>query len=57
MYANFSTNGGEPTEEYKVCDVDRNGSIDAVDASKVLAYYAFTGSGGTASFEEYLKKK
>lgn len=58
MYAKFATEGGgSPTEQdYEVCDVDRSGSIDAVDASKVLAYYAYMGGGGTGTFEEFLNK-
>ncbi|MBO7474095.1 MAG: hypothetical protein J6U00_08880, partial [Ruminococcus sp.] len=39
-------------------DVNNDGMINAVDASIILSYYAYTSTAGdkVLSFEEYLKK-
>lgn len=37
-------------------DVNRDGAIDASDASCILAYYAYTMTGGTGTIEEFLAK-
>ena len=37
-------------------DVNCDGSIDASDASIILAYYAYTMTGGKGTIEEYLAK-
>ena len=40
----------------KAADVDKNGLVDSVDASKVLAYYAYISNTDDAkSLEDYLK--
>ena len=41
-YSEYSTTSLVPTEEdFEVCDVNKDKKIDSVDASSVLAYYAF----------------
>ena len=35
-------------------DVDGDGKYDSIDASIILAYYAYTSTGGTGTLEEYL---
>ena len=58
MYAKYSTGSKAPTEDdLAVCDVNKDGYIDAVDASKVLAFYAHTSTGGKLTFEEFIKIK
>lgn len=42
------------TPAKKFGDIDGNNIIDAVDASLILSYYAYTSTGGTAEFEEFL---
>lgn len=37
-------------------DVNRDGAVDASDASCILAYYAYTMTGGTGTIEEFLAK-
>ena len=37
-------------------DVNRDGAIDASDASYILAYYAYVQTGGTGTIEEFLAK-
>lgn len=36
-------------------DIDGSGSVDASDASIILAYYAYTSTGGTADLREFIK--
>ena len=43
-------------DELKHLDTDKNGTVDAVDASSILAYYAFTSTGGNASIKSFLGK-
>ena len=57
-YASISTNkdGGFDYVQKLAADVDRSGVINAVDASNILAYYAFNAtSKDKISFEEYLE--
>ena len=37
-------------------DVNRDGAVDASDASCILAYYAYTMTGGTGTIEEFMAK-
>ncbi|MDE6780446.1 MAG: D-alanyl-D-alanine carboxypeptidase family protein [Ruminococcus sp.] len=55
-YAGLSTTGqGNFTEiQNQLADVDGNNLIDAVDATGILSYYAYTSTGGTLAFEEWL---
>jgi hypothetical protein len=49
---------GDFDEKQKLAaDVDHNGSINAVDASCILSYYAYvaTTKDDPVSFEEYMK--
>ncbi|MBR3666980.1 MAG: hypothetical protein IKN66_07490, partial [Ruminococcus sp.] len=42
--------------EKEAADVDSNGRVNALDASSVLAFYAYRGSGGTIEdMREWLK--
>ena len=55
-YAVIAT-GGKSTftaEQAKAADVDGDGKYDSIDASIILAYYAYTSTGGTGTLEEYL---
>lgn len=48
--------GAENFEGPLTPDVNRDGAIDASDASVILAYYAYTMTGGKGTIEEYLAK-
>lgn len=48
--------GAENYEGPLTPDVNRDGTIDASDASIILAYYAYTMTGGTGTIEEFLAK-
>ena len=51
-----TTKPGEPIYIYVMRpDVNSDGSIDSSDASIILAYYAYTSTGGTLNFEDYMK--
>ena len=59
-YARTSTSGEKTfsTSQALAADVDKNGSVDAVDASKILAYYAYTGSteGALMTLSEFISR-
>ena len=48
LYSKVQTeNGGAYTaEQLKYLDVDKDGAVNALDASAILSYYAFTATGG-----------
>lgn len=46
--------GAENFEGPLTPDVNRDGAVDASDASCILAYYAYTMTGGTGTIEEFL---
>lgn len=48
--------GAENFEGPLTPDVNRDGAIDASDASIILAYYAFVQTGGKGTIEEFLAK-
>ncbi len=48
--------GAENLQKPLTPDVNRDGAIDASDASCILAYYAYTMTGGTGTIEEFLAK-
>ncbi len=48
--------GAENFEGPLTPDVNRDGAIDASDASYILAYYAYVQTGGTGTIEEFLAK-
>jgi hypothetical protein len=50
-----STTTTLPSVEYKLGDVNNNGTIDAVDASTVLAYYAMISTNKNGGFDENQK--
>ena len=60
-YAMTSTNknGDLDANQKLATDVDRNGSINAVDASNILSYYAYTSTEkeGIISMEEFMEKQ
>jgi hypothetical protein len=60
-YARISTNkNGEYTEDQKLsADVNQDKLINAVDASNILAYYAYTATAeeDKVSLNEYMKNK
>ncbi len=45
----------EEIPTYLTPDVNSDGSIDASDASVILAYYAYAQTGGTGTIEEFVK--
>ena len=45
----------EKPKELNIGDVNRDGNIDAKDATLILSYYAYTSTGGKLSFDEYAK--
>ena len=52
-------NGGYDEDQKLAADVNYDGDINAVDASNILAYYAYvatTPEGEAKSLEEYMKK-
>lgn len=60
---NFEILGDEPSIEEPTsapsagkADVNGDGKADASDASDILRYYAHLSTGGTLSFEEFIKK-
>ena len=57
-YARLSTSdhtGIFTDKQQKAADVDNNGAIDAVDASKILSYYAYASTNDyPMSIENYL---
>ena len=57
LYSKVQTdNGGAYTaEQLKHLDVDKDGAVNALDASAILSYYAFTATGGEASLPDFLK--
>lgn len=48
--------GAEEVPEPLTPDVNRDGAIDASDASVILSYYAYLQTGGTGSIEEFVAK-
>ncbi|WP_028514605.1 dockerin type I domain-containing protein [Ruminococcus flavefaciens] len=57
LYSKVQTeNGGAYTaEQLKHLDVDKDGAVNALDASAILSYYAFTATGGEASLQDFCK--
>jgi hypothetical protein len=59
-YAKVSANlkGSFNDKQKKAANVDNNSYIDAVDASKILSYYAYasSGSGQKVTLSEFIKK-
>lgn len=43
--------------DIKKMDVDGNNTVDAVDASYILSYYAYTSTGGSGSLKDFLKNR
>lgn len=56
-YAELSVNNPSTLseEQSKFADVNADGQVNAVDSSLILSYYAEVSTGGTLSFEEFLK--
>lgn len=48
--------GAENLPVLRTADLNTDGVLDASDASIILAYYAYTMTGGTGTIEEYLAK-
>jgi len=44
-------------EQMKVADINDDGSINALDASLVLAYYAHTSTGGKDSLKDFINRQ
>lgn len=57
LYSKVQTdNGGAYTaEQLKHLDIDKDGAVNALDASAILSYYAFTATGGEASLQDFCK--
>ncbi|WP_294411663.1 dockerin type I domain-containing protein [uncultured Ruminococcus sp.] len=55
----MATNKTKPTsDELAYCDVNKDGAVNAVDASYVLSFYAYNATSKTKiSFTDYMKKK
>ena len=60
-YANSSTNKQSEldAEQKAAADADKNGAVNAIDASYILSYYAYTSTstGDKDVFEDYMKKQ
>jgi len=57
QYSIASTGGSYTITEIqqKAADINKDGKIDATDATNVLQYYSYISTGGTESFENFLK--
>jgi len=58
-YSALSTNEetGLTPQQLEFADINKDGSIDASDASALLVYYSYASTGGTMSIEEYYAPK
>jgi hypothetical protein len=59
VYTRIATNKTKPTsDELAYSDVDKNGAVNAVDASYVLSFYAYNATSKTkVTLPEFLKMK
>ncbi|HEZ7989214.1 MAG TPA: hypothetical protein RWN64_09135 [Ruminococcus sp.] len=59
IYALRSTNGdisAYTDEQLTAADVDENRTVDAIDASFILSFYAYVSTGGKLSFTDYVNE-
>ena len=58
IYALRSTNGDVSMyseKQLQAADTDKNGTVDAIDASYILSYYAYISTGGKKNFDDFMK--
>ena len=42
-------------KQLQAADTDKNGTVDAIDASYILSYYAYISTGGKKNFDDFMK--